>query len=276
MKTLIKILSFVMLFVLVFSASGCNKSEYNQAKDLYADGKYKQAEKIFLLLDNYKDSSEMAIKSRYMIAKEQISQEEYDKALESLETISGYEDSEQLIKDVKWNIIYKYLVEKGERTDLLNGLSTNITTGTKATIILCAKKTEQDKIYFFASQDITLVKADLLIEITKGKEDAVFNGSLKVSGIDLGIGTQAGFSEDKYSGTFNIKTATKNTKLNPTSFSRYSEDIYGNVTRETTMDSLSRSTMDGLYSSIIEGVELLLTRIDDDFNFNDLGFENLK
>lgn len=276
MKTLIKILSFVMLFVLVFSASGCNKSEYNQAKDLYADGKYKQAEKIFLLLDNYKDSSEMAIKSRYMIAKEQIRQEEYDEALESLEIIKGYEDSEQLIKDVKWNIIYKYLVEKGERTDLLNGLSTNITTGTKATIILCAKKTEQDKIYFFASQDLTLVESDLLIEITKGKDDAVFNGSLKVSGIDLGIGTQAGFSEDKYSGTFNIKTATKNTKLNPTSFSRYSEDIYGNVTRETTMDSLSRSTMDGLYSSIIEGVELLLTRIDDDFNFNDLGFENLK
>lgn len=276
MKTLIKILSIVMLFVLVFSASGCNKSEYNQAKDLYADGKYKQAEKIFLLLDNYKDSSEMAIKSRYMIAKEQIRQEEYDEALESLEIIKGYEDSEQLIKDVKWNIIYKYLVEKGGRTDLLNGLSTNITTGTKATIILCAKKTEQDKIYFFASQDLTLVESDLLIEITKGKDDAVFNGSLKVSGIDLGIGTQAGFSEDKYSGTFNIKTATKNTKLNPTSFSRYSEDIYGNVTRETTMDSLSRSTMDGLYSSIIEGVELLLTRIDDDFNFNDLGFENLK
>lgn len=275
MKTLIKVVSCLLLFVLVFSVSGCKKSEYNEAKELYADGKYKQAEKIFLELKDYSDSSKMVLKCGYMIAKDMIRQEKYEDALEKLESISGYEDSEKLIKDVKWNVIYKYLIEKGERTDALNGLSTNITSGTQTTVvILCAKKTEQNKIYFYASRDISLIKSDLLIEITKDKEIATFNGSFYLSGIDLGIGTQAGFSEDKYSGTFNIKTATKDTKLNPTSFSRYSEDIYGNVTRETTMDSMSRSTMDEMYSKIIEGVDLLLKRIDDDFTFNDLGLEN--
>lgn len=56
----IRILAIVLVCMLALC--GCDSNDYEEAMDLYEQGKYKEAKEIFLALDTYKDSEAMAEK----------------------------------------------------------------------------------------------------------------------------------------------------------------------------------------------------------------------
>lgn len=111
----------VLIAALALSVTGCSKEERSQYKDavkLYEDGKYSSALPMFEALDNYKDSEDYLADCRYSVAMQTVSPDsslehgysgnivactadnasKYTRAVELLELLDGYRDSERMLR----------------------------------------------------------------------------------------------------------------------------------------------------------------------------------
>lgn len=112
----------VLIAALALSVSGCSskeeRSQYKDAVSLYEDGKYSSALKLFETLGDYKDSEDYLADCRYYEAMQIVSPDssleqgysgnivactesnasQYSHAVELLELLDGYQDSERMLR----------------------------------------------------------------------------------------------------------------------------------------------------------------------------------
>lgn len=66
---------------------------YKSAVTMMSEGRYEDAETLFLSLDDYKDASTQALECRYQLAQQQFENGDYAAAIDTWNQISGYADS---------------------------------------------------------------------------------------------------------------------------------------------------------------------------------------
>lgn len=117
-----KLILLVLIAGLALSLTGCGSKEertqYKEAVALYEDGKYSSALNLFETLDGYKDSEDYLADCRYYEAMQTVSPDsslergysgnitactadnatQYARAVELLELLDGYQDSERMLR----------------------------------------------------------------------------------------------------------------------------------------------------------------------------------
>ena len=120
-----QIITLVLTAALLLSLAGCQgkeaRSTYNDAVDLYEQGKYSSALKLFEELGDYKDTEDYLSACRYYNAMQTLSPDStledgysgtvadctpdnasaYAQAVTALEALDGYSDSNRMLKDAK-------------------------------------------------------------------------------------------------------------------------------------------------------------------------------
>ena len=96
-----------LLLTLLVSLYGCDSKDYKNAVSLYADGKYQEAEEIFIRLGDYENSSQMVLKCRYDSACRHIKNKNYQEAVTLLIDLGDYEDCRELLKDAQQQLMYQ-------------------------------------------------------------------------------------------------------------------------------------------------------------------------
>lgn len=94
------------------AASFITKCDYARATALYQSGKYEEARRIFDALDGYSDSGEMVKACDYGIA-EGLIESDPAEAIEILEDLGSYQESEKLLKQAKMS----YCESHNDNTD---------------------------------------------------------------------------------------------------------------------------------------------------------------
>ena len=101
--------SFIVIFVILLNAVIIPNSKYNDAINLYNDGKYERAISAFEELNGYKDSNYQIQKCKtaisnaekdiiYYRAVELMNNKKYDEAITTFEELNGYKDSRTQIE----------------------------------------------------------------------------------------------------------------------------------------------------------------------------------
>lgn len=117
-----KLILFVLIAALALSLTGCGskeeRSQYKEAVALYEEGKYSSALKLFETLGDYKDTEDYLADCRYYEAMQIVSPDStlekgysgnvlactadnysrYSHAVELLELLDGYQDSERMLR----------------------------------------------------------------------------------------------------------------------------------------------------------------------------------
>lgn len=105
---LISILIFVIVAVIIPTI------KYNKAESHFENGDYEEAIEIFTSLDDFKNSSAKISLCKYELANEYIYDGEFESAHELLSELDDYKDSKTLLREVSWEIMYKFLKNEGE------------------------------------------------------------------------------------------------------------------------------------------------------------------
>lgn len=117
-----KLILFVLIATLTVSLTGCSskeeRSQYKEAVALYEEGKYSSALKLFETLEDYKNTEDYLADCRYYEAMQTVSPDstlekgysgniaactadnaaQYSRAVELLELLDGYQDSERMLR----------------------------------------------------------------------------------------------------------------------------------------------------------------------------------
>lgn len=117
-----KLILFVLIAALTVSLTGCSskeeRSQYKEAVALYEEGKYSSALKLFETLEDYKNTEDYLADCRYYEAMQTVSPDstlekgysgniaactadnaaQYSRAVELLELLDGYQDSERMLR----------------------------------------------------------------------------------------------------------------------------------------------------------------------------------
>lgn len=120
----IVLICFVFLdvcFLVAFAIRNYREDKYIQADSYFNSGQYSKAEKLYSKLGKYKDSKKLLKKTNkyrkkkevYNIALKEYEYGHYQKALDALNNISDFEDSEKKIKEIKYSWAEE-LYEKGD------------------------------------------------------------------------------------------------------------------------------------------------------------------
>ncbi len=76
--------------------------EYSEAKSLLEDREFEDAINIFTQLENYKDSSELVLESKFKLAEFKIEQQKYIEAIDILKSLGDYNNVATLLENVKF------------------------------------------------------------------------------------------------------------------------------------------------------------------------------
>lgn len=117
-----KLILFALIAALTVSLTGCSskeeRSQYKEAVALYEEGKYSSALKLFETLEDYKNTEDYLADCRYYEAMQTVSPDstlekgysgniaactadnaaQYSRAVELLELLDGYQDSERMLR----------------------------------------------------------------------------------------------------------------------------------------------------------------------------------
>lgn len=107
-----KIKVFLYLLVLTCLLSACTSSDYKEANSLFESGNYDEALKIFQELGEYKDSVELSKECQYQIAKELFTLGHYDEANQIFLNLDEYEDSASLYKECIYQKILLFIEQQ--------------------------------------------------------------------------------------------------------------------------------------------------------------------
>lgn len=246
----------------------CN---YGIALNFYNSGDYATAMNLFTTLGDYKDSAEKVLDCQYHIAVDAYESEDYVTALNLFTTLGDYSDAVKYRLEAAWKALHAYIVEHGEKLESTTKLSYVNKTGSGQIIQtdLAIVSTNPEQLILYNGNKIEIIGimnfSDLALTITRGKPEAPFQISTKLTG----LGTVSNTSGD---GILNISSATVNTQLNPSNYLYYYTDIYGKSHSETEMDSTSRAALQEHYTYMIEGVSAILGQTGLGISMADLGF----
>lgn len=91
MKKNVKIMMIAL--TMAFMMTGCKSNDYKTAQSLYDEGKYEEAITMYESLGDYKDSADLLVTSKYMMACDLQDEEKYDEAIAIYDEIGDYEQS---------------------------------------------------------------------------------------------------------------------------------------------------------------------------------------
>lgn len=99
-----KIALLLCALCLLLALTGCDRADYVAAVEVYNTGDYAQARDLFLALEDYEDSAELAKRCEYHLAVAIYSEGKFEEAIAALEKLGDYEDSLALITHSKYQI----------------------------------------------------------------------------------------------------------------------------------------------------------------------------
>ena len=99
-----KIALLLCALCLLLALTGCDRADYVAAVEVYNAGDYAQARELFLALEDYEDSAELAKRCEYHLAVATYSEGKFEEAIAALEKLGDYEDSLALITHSKYQI----------------------------------------------------------------------------------------------------------------------------------------------------------------------------
>lgn len=272
-----KAVSLALVLALVASLSLCaygKAGDYEEAVALMEAENYEEAVAIFLELGDYEDSAEMVLDCQYRIAVNTFNSEDYATAMNLFAALGDYSDAEEYRLEAAWKALHAYIEEHGENLESTTKLSYVNKSGNGQIIQtnLATVLSNPEQLILYNGNKIEVMGimsfSDLAITITRGNPEAQFQISTKMTG--LGKDIESNVSGD---GTFNISSATVNTRLNPSNYLYFYTDIYGQSHSETEMDSTDRAALQESYANVIEGVSAILQQTDLGITLADIGFK---
>lgn len=114
-----KLLALLLVCILVFSLTGCDKLDYGKAVDLFNRGKYDAAIDAFHELGDYEDSAQLFTLSHYWAAITRMEEGNYREALPRFIKLGDYEDSAQRATECTYQMALAEF-EAGNFTDAQN------------------------------------------------------------------------------------------------------------------------------------------------------------
>lgn len=89
----------LLLLIIIFFLTGCEKFDYDKAVKLMNDNRYDEAIEILKTIPGYKDADTiMQNEEMYQQSLVYISQNDFEKAIETLQELHDYRDSKELLK----------------------------------------------------------------------------------------------------------------------------------------------------------------------------------
>lgn len=121
LKIVVPVVAVLIILLIAYTSfikpALTDKKAYNKAMECLEAGEFEQAQSIFYMLYDYKDSMEMYKESFYRQADDYLANGEEDKAIEIFSGIAEYKDSEDKIKQIEESRLQKAY---DDATELMN------------------------------------------------------------------------------------------------------------------------------------------------------------
>lgn len=295
--------ALMLVCVLMFSLTGCEKLDYRKAIDLYNAGRFDEAAELFSALDGYENSGEMQTLCRYWAAITLAENGNHAEALPRFLKLGDYEDSAQRATECTYQIAIAAFIE-GNYTDAENhflkapdyrqtpeylrkinwqkffdavesagedGIQTGTSEGMELQVI--AKEGEPDQLSFFVSHSKNMGYAfydDLTLTLTRDSLDAEFTAksTFTMNYPDGQIGT-----EQIASGKVDISVCTADTALKADTFQMTGTDNLGNtITTDDPTEMLMGEDMAQNLKDMLTVLPTLLDTFGVPVTLQDIGF----
>ena len=110
------LICLVVIFLLTYNFVMRPEKQYNTAVEQLNQGDYQQAIVGFEALDDYKDSADMVLETKYKWAESLLADRAYDEAYAKFEEIKDYSDAADRMKDVRYAEAEEYFEENRYQT----------------------------------------------------------------------------------------------------------------------------------------------------------------
>lgn len=309
MKTrILKSAAVLMLVcVLAFSLTGCDKLDYREAIDLYNAGKYDAAAELFYQLGDYENSAELLTRSQYWSAITLMEQGNFQEALPRFLKLGDFEDSAQRVTECKYllaiadfeadaladaEIGFLEIADYKQAPEYLRRItwqklfdavaSAGAESGGSFTIqkeqdgklfSVTADMAEPNQLILFVSNSKDMGYSfydDLTLILTRDSLEATFsaNSTFTMDYVDGQIG-----SEQKASGKVDISTCTAETVLKVDTFQMTSTDNLGaTTTSDDPNHILMAEDMAENLTDLLTVIPALLTDSGVELTLQDIGF----
>lgn len=97
-----KIFACVLVLALALSLAGCASGDYKKAQELFDQGDYEAASRIYSSLEDYQDSAEKLKECRYQQACAALEQGQYERAVLLFQQLGEYQDSQDKILESQY------------------------------------------------------------------------------------------------------------------------------------------------------------------------------
>ena len=254
------------------SAEKVTACNYGIAMNFYNSKDYATAMNLFTTLGDYEDSAEKLVDCQYQMAVAAYKSEDYVLALNMFTALGDYGDASEYRRDAAWKALHAYIEENGEKLESTTKVSYvhNSVSGQHIQTDLATVASNPEQLILYNGNKIDVMGivhfGDLAITITKGKSEAPFQISTKMTG----LGTVSNKSGD---GILTISSATENTQLNPGNYLYFYTDVLGKSHSETEMDPADRAAVQENYTYMLEGVSAILGQTGLGITLADFGFE---
>ncbi len=304
-----KLLALLLVCILVFSLTGCDKLDYGKAVDLFNRGKYDAAIDAFYELGDYEDSAQLftlshywaaitrmeegnysealprfiklgdyedsalrATECRYQMAVTEFEASNYHDAQIHFEQVADYKQSQEYLRRINWQAMYEAVSQAG--FDAISGY--------------IIEKEYDGKTYFFkamhhdhATQELVLevfhgangdflISDGLMITLTADSTFATFEAS---NGFGMDFVEDRIGSTQRASGRLDITTCTPQTLLSIETFEKHVDDNQGNTTDSTDpADCTMNAIMAENMQDLMTTIPQLLLDAGIEVTLQDIGF----
>lgn len=104
LKIIAVVISLIVLVAIAYYYFTANSRKYEEAVALYNEHEFQNAAEMFMSLDDYKNSSEMANKCNYKVATNYFNSGDFEKALSTFEIIKEYSNSKEMMEKCEYEM----------------------------------------------------------------------------------------------------------------------------------------------------------------------------
>jgi len=97
-----KLFAWVLVLALALSLAGCASGDYKKAQELFDQGDYEGASRIYSSLGDYQDSAEKLKECRYQQACAALELGDYERAVLLFQQLGEYQDSQEKIRESQY------------------------------------------------------------------------------------------------------------------------------------------------------------------------------
>lgn len=266
-----RIIAVLLVVTMVFLLAGCDSMDYKEAMELYDAGRYSAAEAIFLELEDYEDSAEMAKRCRYMMAKDLYREGDYKGAAAMFSQLGRFEDSKEMARKANFQIAREFVLDNGEYID--GGYMATYAYG-GAIVGLVAYEDDEDTLLL-----VHYTETNILAEFTY-TTSIILDCTSDEAGLEAEhdmfmyySGSYAS-SDWEYEGNFSVSQFTRDSRITLTDYYEYSVNIYGYVTTEDDVDEAPVEDLHTHIYDLIDGINSYLESENTGITVQDLGFDS--